>query len=150
MPTDDNKTLVRRFYEEMDRGNLEALDTLVAEDYLDHSPSPFAGLAPERDGLKQAFKIFLEATPGFHRIEEQIAEGDKVVTRLTYYGKHERDLPEAPRTGNYIKVTSITIHRIANRKLVETWAEKDLLRFMIQIGVLPGPERDGSSTGRRS
>jgi predicted ester cyclase len=144
MTTEDNKSLVRRFYEQIDKGNLQAIDELVAEDYHDHNPPSFPGLAPGRDGLKQALKIFLEATPGFHQIEEQIAEGDKVVTRLTSYGKHERDLPGAPRTGNYIKFTSITIHRIANGKLVETWAEKDLLGFMVQVGVLPAPERDGS------
>ena len=71
MTTNDNKALVRRFYEEIDRGNLEALDTLVAKDYIDHSHQPFPGLALGRDGLKQAFKILLEATPGFHCIEAQ-------------------------------------------------------------------------------
>ena len=45
-----------------------------------------------------------------------------VVTRLTSYGKHEGDLPGAPRTGNDMKMTSITIHRIANGKLVEKWS----------------------------
>ena len=93
-----------------------------------------------RDGLKQAFKIFWEATPGYHRIEDQIAEGDKVVTRLTSFGKHEGDLPGAPRTGNDLKMTSITIHRIANGKLVEKWAEKDVLGFLQQIGVMPTAE----------
>ena len=139
MSTEANKALVRRFYEEIDKGNLEAMDQLVAEDYLDHNPPPFPGLATGREGLKQAFKIFWEATPGYHQIEEQIAEGDKVVTRLTAYGKHEADLPGAPRTGNDLKMTSITIHRIANGKLVEKWAEKDVLGFLIQIGVVPAP-----------
>jgi predicted ester cyclase len=86
----------------------------VAENYLDHNPPPFPRLAPGREGIKQAFKIFWEATPGHHHIEDQIAEEDKVVTRLTSYGKHEGDLPEAPRIGNDLKMTSITIHRIAN------------------------------------
>jgi predicted ester cyclase len=139
MTIEENKALVRRFYEEIDKGNLEAMDELVAEDYLDHNPAPFPGLASGREGLKQAFKIFWEATPGYHHIEEQIAEGDKVVTRLTSYGKHEGDLPGAPRTGNDLKMTSITIHRIANGRLVEKWAEKDVLGFLIQIGVMPPP-----------
>ena len=139
MTTEKNKALVRRFYEEIDKGNLEAIDEFVAEDYLDHNPPPFPGLAPGREGLKQAFTIFWEATPGYHHIEDQIAEGDKVVTRLTSYGKHEGDLPGAPRTGNDLKMTSITIHRIANGKLVEKWAEKDVLGFLIQIGVMAPP-----------
>src|SRR6201986_4775386 len=92
MTIEENKALVRRFYAEIDKGNLDAMDELVAEDYLDHNPPPFPGLKPGREGLKQAFKIFWEATPGHHEIEDQIAEGDKVVTRMTGYGVHERDL----------------------------------------------------------
>ena len=139
MSAEANKALVRRFYEEIDKGNLDAMDELVDPDYLDHNPPPFPGLPLGRDGLKQAFKIFWEATPGYHRIEDQIAEGDKVVTRLTPFGMHEGDLPGAPRTGNDLKMTSITIHRIANGKLVEKWAEKDVLGFLQQIGVMPTP-----------
>jgi len=137
MSTESNKALVRRFYEEIDKGNIDAMDELVAENYLDHSPPPFPGLAPGREGLKQGFRIFWKATPGYHRIEEQIAEGNKVVTRMTSVGKHEGDLPGAPRTGNDLKMTSITIHRIENGKLVEKWSEKDVLGFLQQIGVLP-------------
>ena len=141
MTAEENKALVRRFYAEIDKGNLQAMDELVAEDYVDHNPPPFPGLPPGREGLKQAFRIFLEATPGYHQIEDQIAEGDRVVTRLTSLGKHEGDLPGAPRTGNDLKMTSITIHRIANGKLAEKWAEKDVLGFLIQIGVMQPPSR---------
>ena len=136
---DDNKALVRRFYEEIDKGNLDAMDELVAEDYIDHNPPPLPGLAPGREGIKQAFRIFWQATPGRHEIQEQIAEGDKVVTRLTAYGKHEGDLPGAPRTGHDLKMGSVTIHRIANGKLVEKWSEKDVLGFLVQLGVMPPP-----------
>ncbi len=141
MTAEANKSLVRRFYEEIDKGNLDILDELVAPDYLDHNPPPFPGMHAGLEGLKQAFRVFREATPGHHQIEDQIAEGDKVVTRLTAYGKHEGDLPGAPRTGNDLKMTSITIHRIANGKLVEKWAEKDVLGFLQQIGVMPSPSR---------
>ncbi|MFL6465507.1 MAG: ester cyclase [Bryobacteraceae bacterium] len=98
MSTEANKALVRTFYEEIDKGNLNAMDELVAEDYIGHNPPPFPGLGSGREGLKQAFKIFWEATPGYHRIEDQIAEGDKVVTRLTAWGKHDGDLP-VPQNG---------------------------------------------------
>ncbi len=136
-PSEENKQLVRRFYEEIDKGNLSVIDELVAENYLDHNPPPFPGLPTAREGVKQAFKLFWEATSGHHHIEDQIAEGDKVVTRLTSYGKHEADLPGAPRTGNDLKMTSITIHRIANGKLVEKWSEKDMIGFLKQIGLMP-------------
>jgi steroid delta-isomerase-like uncharacterized protein len=137
MSSEDNKRLVQRFYEAIDRGDLAAMDEFVADDYVDHNPPPFPALPKGREGLKQVFKTFLEATPGYHKIEDQIAEGDKVVTRMTSYGKHEGDLPGAPRTGNDLKMTSITIHRIANGKVVEKWSEKDVLGFLKQIGVMP-------------
>jgi steroid delta-isomerase-like uncharacterized protein len=132
-----NKALVRRFYEEIDKGNIAAMDDLVAEDYIDHSPPPFPGVAPGREGLKQSFKLFWEATPGYHRIEDQIAEGDKVVTRLTAYGAHEGDLPGIPRTGNALEMTAVVIHRIADGKIVEKWSNKDVLGFLQQLGVIP-------------
>jgi predicted SnoaL-like aldol condensation-catalyzing enzyme len=126
MSPEENKALVRRFYEEIDKGNLDAMDELVAEDYIDHNPPPFP-IPAGREGLKEAFRIFSRATPGTHRIEDQIAEGDK----------HDGDLPRAPRTGNDLSMTSITIHRISDGKLIEKWAEKDVLGFLQQIGALP-------------
>jgi predicted ester cyclase len=141
MSADENKALVRRFYKEIGKGNLDAMDSLVDHNYLDHNPPPFPGLPQGREGLKEVFRIFRTATPGIHRIEDQIAEGDKVVTRLTCIGKHTGDLPGAPATGNELKMTSITIHRIANGRLVEKWAEKDMLGFLQQIGKNRATER---------
>ena len=69
--TDVNKALVRRFYEEIDKGNIDILDELVAEDYADHNPPPFPGLPPGREGLKQALldQLGLELVPTRARIE---------------------------------------------------------------------------------
>ena len=61
------------------------------------------------------------------------------MTRMTSFGKHEGDLPGAPRTGNDIKITSITINRIENGKLTEKWSERDSLGFLIQLGVMKPP-----------
>jgi len=137
MSAEQNKALVRRFYEEIDKGNLAAMDELVAEDYVDHSPPPFPGLGTGPAGLKQAFEIFWEATPGYHKIEDQIAEGNKVVTRMTAYGSHEGDLPGIPRTGNKLEMTATVIHRIEDGKLAEKWSGKDELGFLQQLGVIP-------------
>jgi steroid delta-isomerase-like uncharacterized protein len=137
--TAQNKALVQRFYQEIDKGNLAAMDELVAEDYVDHSPPAFPGLGPGREGFKKSFKLFWEATPGYHKIEDQIAEGDKVVTRLTAYGTHTGDLPGIPRTGNKLEVTAIVIHRIADGKLVEEWSNKDMLGYLRQLGLIHGP-----------
>ncbi|GAA2373040.1 ester cyclase [Nonomuraea africana] len=137
MSTEENKALVRRFYAEIDKGNIDAMDELVAEDYLDHTPPPFPGFGSGRDGLKQVFRLFWEATPGTHDIEDQIAEGDKVVTRLTARGVHKGDLPGIPATGRQLTVTATVVHRIENGRLAEKWSDKDLLGFLQQLGVLP-------------
>ena len=140
MSAEENKALVRRFYEEIDKGNIDAMDELVAEDYVDHSPPPFPGLGSGRAGLKRVFQTFWDATPGYHRIEDQVAEGDKVVTRLTAIGKHEADLPGIPRTGNDLEMTATVIHRIADGKLAEKWSNKDVLGFLQQLEVIPRPD----------
>ena len=120
------------FTKKLTRGNLSIIEELVSKDYIDHNPSPW--FAPGFEGVKQSFELFAVATPGYHKIEDQIAEDDKVVTRLTSYGKHEGDLPGAPRTGNDMKMTSITIHRIADGKLAEKWSEKDMIALLTQVG----------------
>jgi predicted ester cyclase len=80
------------------------------------------------------------ATPAYHEVEDQIAEGDKVVTRLTAYGTHERDLPGIPRTGNKLEMTATVIHRVAEGKLAEKWSDKDDLGFLQKLGVIPTSE----------
>jgi predicted SnoaL-like aldol condensation-catalyzing enzyme len=64
---EENKALVRRFYGEMDKGNIDAMDRLVAKDYINHDPPPFPDLAQGRAGLKQAFEMFWKGTPGITR-----------------------------------------------------------------------------------
>jgi predicted ester cyclase len=134
--TEANKALVRRFYEQIDAGNFDAVKELVDENYLDHSPPPFP-CPPGREGVMESCRLFWEATPGRHVIEDQIAEGDKVVTRMTAYGKQEGDLPGIPATGNDMEMTATVIHRIADGKLVEKWSNKDVLRMLQQLGVIP-------------
>ncbi|MEU1817042.1 ester cyclase [Streptomyces roseifaciens] len=137
MLIEENKQLVRRFYAAIDNGDVDAFDDLVAEDYLDHSPPPFPGFGTGLVGLKEIFQVFWEATPGTHEIQDQVAEGDKVATRLLCRGTHEGDLPGIPATGNHVEITATVIHRIENGKLAEKWADKDVLRFLQQLGVVP-------------
>ena len=139
MSTEENKALVRRFYAELDNLNAAVIDELVAEDFVNHSPPPFP-VDPGREGLKQAFELFRRATPGSHEILDQVAEDDKVVTRLRAVGTHEDDLPGIPRTGNRMDMTATVIHRIESGKIVEKWSDRDELALLQQLGVvsLPG------------
>jgi predicted ester cyclase len=136
---DDNKALVRRFYAEIDAGNLEAMDELVAPDFVDHAPPPIPGLAPGLSGLKQAFEIFWRSTPGTHEVLDQVAEDDLVATRIRARGQFAEDLGDIPATGGPLDVTATAVYRVKDGQLTEHWGETDSLTLMQQLGVIPAP-----------
>lgn len=136
-----NKALVRRWLAEMDKRNLHIVDELVAVDYIDHNP-PLPDLAPGREGVKQANALLLAAFPdATHTIEDQIAEGDKVVTRITVRGTFVGEYLGIPPNGKQITAEGIMIHRIAGGQMVEHWAMADNLRLFQQLGVIPPVEQ---------
>ena len=139
MSTESNKALLRRFYAAMDAGDLAAMDEMVAEDYIDHSRPPFPDLPPGRAGLKRAFEIFQKATPGHHVIEDQVAEGDKVVTRLRGVGKHQGEVFGIPASGNALDVKAVAIHRIENGRIAEHWSAMDTATLLQQLGAMKPP-----------
>ena len=124
MPSaEENKALVRRFIEARDKGDLETLDELLAPDFVDNSLFP--GQEPGREGYMQS-ATEEQATFSYVRtnIEDQAAEGDKVISRLSAKRIHDRGefLGIAP-TGMEFKTTAIVIHRIQGGKIVEEWSE---------------------------
>jgi ketosteroid isomerase-like protein len=140
---DDNKALVRRFYAALDAGNLEAMDALVAVDFVDHDPPPIPGLPEGRAGLKQAFEIFWRSTPGTHEVLDQVAEGDLVVTRIRARGRFAEDLGEIPATGGDLDVTATAVYRVNDGQLTEHWGETDSFTLMQQLGVVKAPPHEG-------
>ncbi len=137
---EENVALVRRLYEEVDKGNVEALDELVSSAYVDHNPLPAPGLSSGMAGLKAAFEMF---TAGFadsrHVVEDVIAANDKVVVRVTGTGTHSGGFLGVPPTGKAVRMTGIAIYRIARGKIVEKWGEQDRLGILQQLGVIPPP-----------
>lgn len=138
-PVERNKAVVRRFYEQIDAGNFDIVDELVAEDYLNHNPPPFPGLPSGREGVKEAFRIFWQATPGRHLIEHMVGEGDLVVTMMTACGRHVGGLPGIVEAGQDLEMKAIAVHRVVDGRLVEHWSCKDELQFLTQLGVIPKP-----------
>jgi predicted ester cyclase len=139
MSTEDNKALVRRFYEEVfNRKNTAAIDEFIAPNVVDHLVPP--GMPGGIEGTRQSIGMFLTAFPDLHfTVEDMIAEGDKVVDRITARGTHQGEFMSIPPTGKQVTVTAIDISRIAGGKLVEHWAEMDMLGMLQQIGALPTP-----------
>jgi predicted ester cyclase len=84
--------------------------------------------------------MFLTAFPDLHfTVEDMIAEGDKVVARITMSGTQQGAFMGIPPTGKHVAFTAIDINRIAGGKSVEHWWEMDALGLMQQLGVVPAP-----------
>jgi steroid delta-isomerase-like uncharacterized protein len=146
--SEQNKMLVRRGIEELwNRGNFAVLDELVASDFVVHASTPAAEIHG-REGAKQFLSMLHAAFPDIHfTIEDQIAEGDRVVTRwtarATHRGEFQGIIQRVPATGKQVRLTGINIDRIANGKTVECWGYRDELGLLQQLGVLPAPEQVG-------
>jgi len=138
MSIEDNKRLVRRLYEETDKQNFAALDEFFSNDLIDHDPPPIPDLKPGLEGIKQAFKVFASAYPdGTHVIQDLIAEGDRVVVRVSGTGTQTGEFKGIKPTGKKVEMTGIVIYRFEGGKIVERWAQHNFLGFVMQqLGVV--------------
>jgi steroid delta-isomerase-like uncharacterized protein len=140
--SEQNKFLVRRAVEEVwNRGNFAVAEELAASDIVVHLSTPGDELhGPE--GIKQYYTMLHTAFPDIHfTIEDQIAEGDRVVTRWTAQATHKGEYQGVPPTGKRFKLAGVDIDRIVNGKVVECWPIEDQLGLLQQLGVVPVPER---------
>ena len=115
---------------------LAVADELFTSDYIYHGPQgqEFRGT----ESLKQLLSHYLEAFPDLHiEIEDLIAEGDKVVSRVVSRGTHKGELQGIALTGNEVTTTLILITRLADGKVVEDWESRDDLGMLQQLGVIP-------------
>jgi steroid delta-isomerase-like uncharacterized protein len=136
--SDQNKAIARRALEIFGSGNVDELDKLVSEDAVDHdTQNPNAGIhGPE--GAKRTAGLYRAAFPDLKiTVEDQIAAGDKVVTRWTAVGTQDGDLAGLPASGRSATVTGITIDRIDGGKIVESWGNWDTMGMMQQLGAVP-------------
>lgn len=136
-----NKEIIRKYFKAIDEegktANAEILNEFLSEDFIEHDPAP--GIPPTRDGWKQLFKMFAEATPGYHVINDLIAEDDRVVAHITAYGKHIGSIFGIPATNKEFSMKGIVIWRLKNGKITEHWAQNDMVGMMIQLGVMQPP-----------
>ena len=138
MQVETNTTVASRWYEEVfNAGNLALIDELFAPNFVDHDPSnPLPGL----DGVRQLVSMYRGAFPDLHlTIEDEITEGDRVVTRFTGRGTHKGSLMGIPPTGKRVTIAAIDILRFENGRIAEHWGNQDLLGMMRQLGVIPAP-----------
>jgi predicted ester cyclase len=142
------KEVVRRFVEEYQSGGDErALEALLDPDVVDHSRPP--GISPGAAGVREQFEGFRTAFSGFRAaILDQLAEGDKVVTRKVFTGTHDGHFQGIEPTGRDVEIHVIDIVRVADGRIVEHWNCVDRLALLAQLGALPdapAPAAQGSS-----
>jgi steroid delta-isomerase-like uncharacterized protein len=134
MSVEENKRLVLRWFAELDKRNFAVIDELLPVDYIDHNP-PLPDLPPGREGVRQSSLALAAAFPdAVHTIEDQMAEGDKVMTRLTVRATFLGEMLGFQPTGKVVEISGIAVHRVVAGRLVEHWAHMDMADFMRQLG----------------
>ena len=129
----ENKLIVRKYQEAYNNCDFDALSEIVAADVF--TPNIIAGMPSGLQGAIAVHQKTLLGMPDYHTsIEDLIAEGDKVVARVTMTGTHTGNFWGIPPTGRKVNLTAIYIVRIENGKVVEHWGEENGLTLFRQLG----------------
>jgi steroid delta-isomerase-like uncharacterized protein len=139
MSGQDNKTVMRRYYEEVfNQRRTGLIDQLAVEDYVEHDPFP--GQGNGRADLKARVGAILGAfSPLQFRLEDLVAEGDRVVVRWCQTGTHTGPFMGIPPSGRQFTITGIDIHELRDGRMAEHWHVVDLYGLLQQLGAIPAP-----------
>ena len=140
MATEANMAVARRYFEEfLNQGKGVAGEDLFAPNYRSYFPgSPDPLDKKEHDHVTITF--FAAFPDGHFTVEDTIAEGDRVVSRYTFRGTHQGRWTAAlgtPPTGKHVTISGNEIFRIADGRIVEQWAQFDIIGALRQFGVVP-------------
>ena len=148
MGAEENKEKARRLLEEaFGQGKAEVLDEVLDPNFVCWDPNSEAGEIRGAETFRGEIEYFRNAVPDLtYTVEDQVAEGERVVTRWRATGTHEGEFFGVPGTGKRIEMSGIQIDRFdENGKMVEEWPEYDLLGVMRQMGAIPEPEQAAGS-----
>jgi steroid delta-isomerase-like uncharacterized protein len=142
----ENKALAQRFVDEaINKGDLSMVDSYTLDKVIDHQAQP--GQPAGREGLKTWLKGFRAAFPDIHyTVQDAIAEGDKVVQRMTARGTMKGDFMGMPASGKTATWEEIHITRFANGMVAEHWGVVDQVAMLTQLGFMSQPA--GVAAGR--
>ena len=137
MGLEENKQLCRDYFDAFLRRDVEWMDRHVAPEFVRHDPGlPFEVRGPE--GVAQLHDALLPAFPDMELpLHDLVAEGEKVLVRLTIHATHTGPFGELEATGRRIEVPVLDLFQIQDERLVEHWALLDNLGMMRQLGALP-------------
>lgn len=135
MPTQSLKEFARKYFDYLDRRDLDGLATLFAPNVKFHG---FGPEAVDWNGIKAAMTGFFTAFPDSRMpLDDVIAEGDCVAMRHSFRGTHQALFQNIPATGNSVVVTAIVTAKVKDGRVVEGWLNADILGMLQQLGVVP-------------
>lgn len=136
MPTEESKKIMSYFIEEViNNKNVKAVDDIVAENFIEEVPFP--GQGPGREGLKVALNALFTGFPDMKwTVHEQIAEGEKVVTRFSWTGTHQGEFMGIPATNKRVETWGIVIDVVRNRLFSESRILMDNIGLLQQLGAM--------------
>ncbi|MCA1561441.1 MAG: ester cyclase [Chloroflexi bacterium] len=131
---EENKALVRRYIETWNRGDLQGMALFWAPEMVHHTRFGSHGY----EAVINIVGEFMRAFPDLRfEIEDLVADGDRVASRMTAHGTHQDEYMGVPATGKQINCSVFGIARVADGKLVEHWGVTDELQLIEQIGLVP-------------
>ena len=134
----DNKTVGRRIVEAINTGNVAEIDALFADNHVEHGAPP--GVPPTKEGLKSVLMALRAAFPDLkYTVEDEVAEGDFLVQRVTGHGTQSGPLFHFPASGKHAMWSEIHMGRIVGGKFTEHWANVDQVGMMVQLGHVKPP-----------
>ena len=135
MEAERNKVLVKAFVQRINAQDWDGLDELVAPEFTRHSRAAGQPEVRSREQLKnflrREFEIFPDAE---EKIEDLVAEGDKVAARQRFHGTQQGPIGRFPPTNKEMKTDYLAIYRVENGRIIEAWAEWDNLSGLQQLG----------------
>jgi steroid delta-isomerase-like uncharacterized protein len=139
MSSEQNEAVIRRYFRELwNQNNLAVIDEILAPEVVGHaSGQSFRGADAFRQRAEGMRSIYSHVA---FTIEDEVAEGDKVVVRWTFRGKHSGEYLGAKPTGKEVVATGMNLFRLADGKIAEVWVESDDLGELQQLGVVSLPK----------
>jgi steroid delta-isomerase-like uncharacterized protein len=137
MMSQENKTIVRNYIEQVWNAHRpDRLDQFIAKDVVHHD----APGVTDFDSIKQFVATTLAAFPDYKAtIDDEIAEGDRVVQHQTYSVTQKGELLGMPATGKHAVIPGVFIFRVSGGKIAEMWGVADTMSMMQQLGLMPAP-----------
>lgn len=138
---EENKALVRRYYEVFQEEDFEVLDEVLASDYTLHGIPGAEEELTGRDAVEEYLRDLLQAFPDLtSTFEELVAEDDTVAYRASMTGTHEGEFMGIPATGETVTIEGTGFFRIEDGKIAEAWPQMDTFGMMQQLGVADLPD----------